>query len=132
MAEIRYNLTVEGTETANDYTSPSPARTSGAIQVQSLSFISERLVTVGAGATLDLDTTSELGGKGSDAYQTQFVAIRPSKAVYVSRNGATAEEWQVAANGWMLMQLVAETRNITVRNGSTSDDSTVLIMLGGT
>jgi hypothetical protein len=132
MAEIRYSLKVDGTEVAGSYANPSPVRSSGDVQVKSLSFVSERLVTIGAGASLDLDTTSELGGKGSDTYLMQFVAVRPSAAVYVSRAGTSTEEWQIAADGWMMMHLAAEARNLNIRNASSSDDVTVLIMLGGT
>lgn len=102
-AEIRYRVTVEGTETAGDYTAPDPRVDSGLRTIASLQEGAGRNIRMVSAATLDLTSADLRDGVGD----VRFIAVRPTGVCEISRAGTAGEVWRIAANGWFLVELAA-------------------------
>ena len=129
MPELRLQVTVEGTDTAGDYNSPSPSRDSGKVVIASIDRINERIEYLGAGESLTLDSAVLRGGVTAP----EFVAIHADNNVLVGRT-AGAEEWSLKKDGWMVVGPLTTCSTIRVADdgvATTADKTKVLIIIGG-
>jgi hypothetical protein len=134
MASLRYKITVEGSETGQDYSTASPNRNSGPVEVANLTWLGERTVRIAHGQTYNLNSDDLLGGEldgVADSSKVHFVAIKTDQLLKVSKTNVAAEEWTLAEGGWFLSHLNVAGGTIHLENSSGAA-ATVLIILGGT
>lgn len=127
MAQARYQLIVDFTETATDYTDPSPSRDSGQILVANVDEFSERKLQVLNGTPFTMNDIPLKGGVNG----LMLLAIRSDRALLISKGDAAAERWALAPNGWFFIQVNSEVHDIVLRNDS-GQTANVLVMIGGT
>mgnify|MGYP003143415623 CR=1 FL=1 len=115
MAELRYRLVIDGTQTSGDFTDPDPTRDSGDVTIASLTGLAKMQLNVAATSTLDLDSALERAG----VLKVQFLAIYSPTALFISREGTASEEWELAAGGWFMVHLTTNiTDDIKIRNAT--------------
>lgn len=119
MAELRYQVVIDGTDTAGDYSETNTSEDTGPVFVQDLTSVARVQVNVPKnGVVVTLATNLDRGGV--EAYS--FVAITSPSTFLVGKDTAAgAERWAVAAGGWFMCHCNDTQSDLTLRNDSQSD-----------
>jgi hypothetical protein len=133
MAQIRYQLTIQGTETDGVFSSPSPNIDSGLRTITVVEF-NKMFFTLAGAAALDLDSAEKRGG----ILDVEFLSIRSTQVLLLSRANTDAEEWRIAANEWFMAPIHDATgghpsrfQDFRIENTSGGTVANVTMIIGG-